>query len=166
MAEIFAKLKWNKIDCEMSPEFAKELVWENRHHTLTDQLYLLGKQNHRLFRVAGKVDVVLVDSPLLLNVVYNELYNKSDDPIQSNFNAALENLVVATKATYNNLNIFLKRTKPYNPNGRNQTEEESDNLSHIIKNLLDRYETEYVTLNADTDTADMIYNIIINKINK
>ena len=30
MADLFAWLKWNMIDCEMCTEYAKDLVWENR----------------------------------------------------------------------------------------------------------------------------------------
>ena len=49
MAELFASLKNAGVDCEMSPEFAKELVWEKRTRTFDDELYILAKQNHRLF---------------------------------------------------------------------------------------------------------------------
>jgi len=160
MAEIFAKLKWDKIDCEMVPEFAKELVWEKRLHTLTDQLYLLGKQSHRLHRVDGRVDVIVTDSPLLLNIVYNELYNTNNDDNQIRFNKALKELVLATSEQYSNVNILLRRVKQYNPNGRNQTEKESDELAILIKKTLDDNNINYIELDADLHTANTIRELI------
>ncbi|MCK9576029.1 MAG: AAA family ATPase [Candidatus Pacearchaeota archaeon] len=160
MAETFAALKWDKIDSEMVPEFAKELVWEKRHHTMTDQLYLLGKQHHRIFRVNGKVEVVITDSPILLNTVYNRLYNTNDNPKQTIFNDALEKVVIAADGLYWTLNIFLNRTKDYNPNGRNQTEEESNELSVIIRNLLIENNIKFKDLDADRDTAIEIAKLI------
>ena len=50
----------------MVSEFAKDLVYENRMDTMKDELYIFAKQNHRLFRVKDKVDVIITDRPLLL----------------------------------------------------------------------------------------------------
>lgn len=74
MADIFAKLKWMNIDCELVTEFAKDLVWEERTETFKDELYIFAKQNHRLFRVNGKVDVIITDRPLILTILYNNKY--------------------------------------------------------------------------------------------
>jgi hypothetical protein len=41
--------------------------------------------------------------------------------------------------SYNNVCYFLNRVKPYNPNGRNQTEEESDAMSNDIFTMLEKY---------------------------
>lgn len=163
MAELFAKLKCAKIDCEMVPEFAKELVWEARHDTLRDQLYILGKQHHRLFRLNGKVDVIVLDSPLLLNTVYNRLYNTPPNGIytkQQIFNDSLEYTVVAATRLYNNLNIFLNRTKAYNPNGRQQTEEQSNELAVTILDTIKEHEIPFVQLDANSETADIILQLI------
>ena len=83
MAQLFSILKWNKIDCEMASEFAKDLVWENRQETFKDQTYIFAKQNHKLFRCNGKVDVVICDSPLLLSTVYNRLNGKNDKTFET-----------------------------------------------------------------------------------
>ena len=69
-AAIFAKLKDAGVDCEMASEFAKELVWEQRNETFKDELYIFAKQAHRLFRLNGKVDVVITDRPLILTCFY------------------------------------------------------------------------------------------------
>ena len=118
MANLFAQLKWNNVDCEMCSEFAKELVWENRHETFKDELYIFAKQNHRLFRCNGKVDVIITDRPLIMSIVYNRQYGNHKDYI---WNTAYESIVYETFKKYRNLNIFLNRVKPFNPNGRNET---------------------------------------------
>lgn len=161
MAEIFAKLKWIKIDCEMVTEFAKELVWENRGDTFKDELYIFAKQNHRLFRVNGKVDVIITDRPLLLTIPYNRRYG---DAGLFHYNKAVENMVLETHKQYNNLTFWLNRTKSYNPNGRNQTEEESNQLAIEFQNMLDEFKVPYNELDADLETADTIIGLIMAKI--
>ena len=111
MAQIFAELKIKGYDCEMVTEFAKDLIWEKRDETFKDELYIFAKQNHRMFRVNGKVDIIVTDRPLLLTNAYNQ-HDKE-----------LCDLCLRTFNEYNNLNILLKRQVEYQPNGRNQTEE-------------------------------------------
>lgn len=63
----------NRFNCELVTEFAKEVVFENARQNLADQVYLLGNQYHRLWRLqkAG-VELVITDSPLDLANVYTE----------------------------------------------------------------------------------------------
>ena len=72
MAGVFSQLKRLDIDCEQVTEFAKDLVWEDRQETFKDELYIFAKQAHRLFRVNGKVDVIITDRPLILTNLYAE----------------------------------------------------------------------------------------------
>jgi len=39
-ASIFAELKWNKIDCELVSEYAKQIVWEESYTKLNNQNWL------------------------------------------------------------------------------------------------------------------------------
>lgn len=87
-------------------------------------------------RCADKVDVIITDSPLLLSAFYNKSEILGED-----FN----NLVAKIFKSYNSLNYLLERDKPYNPNGRLQTEEESNALAVPMKNLLSKYDVEYKT---------------------
>jgi nicotinamide riboside kinase len=153
MADIFAKLKWQNIDCEMVSEFAKELVWENRQETFKDELYIFAKQNHRLFRVNGKVDVIITDRPLILTILYN---NKYGDKSRS-----LDNLVLEEFNKYNNLNYFVNRVKPYNPNGRNQTEQESNEIAKDIYDILINNNINFKNINGTPETTDKIIEDII-----
>ena len=116
-ADLFAKMKFIGIDVELVSEYAKELVWEERHETFKNELYLFAKQHHRIFRLYGKVDVIITDRPLILSLFYNQKYGDNS----KEFN----NLITHEVNKFQNLNIFLNRINPYVTNGRNQSEEES-----------------------------------------
>ena len=148
-AAIFAKLKDHDVDCEMASEFAKELVWEQRNETFKDELYIFAKQAHRLFRLNGKVDVVITDRPLILTC----LYAKNDK--------ALCRFCLDRFEQYNNLNYMLVREKAYNPNGRNQTEDEAKNIDVETRCMLESYDIPYKELPGNMETADIIVNDIL-----
>lgn len=50
-AGVFSKLKLAGVNCEMALEYAKDKVWEQSFHTLDNQIYIFGKQLHRLWRL-------------------------------------------------------------------------------------------------------------------
>ena len=153
MAGVFYYLKNHGVDCEMTPEFAKELVWEGRKETFQDELYLFAKQNHRLQRVNGKVSVIITDHPLLMGEVYNRYYKPIQD---SDWNNAFSDLIWFTYNQYNNIEFMLERVKPYNPNGRNETEEEARSFDVRFKECLDSYGINYTTVSADEHAAEII----------
>jgi hypothetical protein len=114
MANLFAELKWMKVDCEMATEYAKEKVWENSHSVLDNQYYVSAKQYKKLSILNGKVDIIITDSPIMLGVIYGK--NEPDE---------FRGMIYKYHNSFNNFNIFLERFKDYNPNGRMQTEEEA-----------------------------------------
>ena len=146
MAGIFHQLKIQGYDCEMVTEFAKDLVWEKRNETFKDELYIFAKQNHRLFRVNGKVDIIVTDRPLILTNVYNQ-----DDK-------ELCSLCLKTFNQYNNLNILLKRQVEYQPNGRNQTEEEAIEIDNITRHVLESNGIDYYVF-TNNDIKDIMNTI-------
>lgn len=129
-AYIFSQLKLRGINAEFVTEFAKDKTWEHNKAALGDQLYMFGKQHFKISRCIDQVDVIVTDSPLFLNILYN-----TNPILGEDYN----NLVVKVFNSYNNLNYFIRRVKPYNPQGRNQTEEESKKLGMDLKNLLVKY---------------------------
>ena len=46
--------------------------------------------------------------------------------------------------TYDNLNFFINRKKPYNPVGRNQTEEEAKEIDERIKTFCQQHDISYL----------------------
>lgn len=127
---IFSKIKKkSKFTCEYVSEYAKELTWKRDYVSLSDQYLVTGNQHNREYILNGKVDVVITDSPLLLGLAY---YNDDNKKIKKLFTQ----LVYELFNQKNNLNFFIKRSKKYDPIGRNQTEDEAHNIDKFIKNLL------------------------------
>ena len=56
----------------------------------------------------------------------------------------------------NNLNFLLLRTKPYNPIGRHQSEEESDALKQPMVQLLKERGISYIEVDGDIVGYDKI----------
>ena len=68
---VFHELKKLGHNCEYVPEFAKSLVWAERHRDLDLQPYITISQWREVAILDGKVDIVITDSPILLGCVYN-----------------------------------------------------------------------------------------------
>ena len=78
-AGVFYELKKNGYDCGLVTEMATELVYDEAFNVMNDQIYLFGEQWHRTFRMLGKVDFIVTDSPLLMNIVYNRFKDEDFD---------------------------------------------------------------------------------------
>ena len=151
-AYVFSKLKMLNIDAELVTEFAKDKVWEQNPTPFQNQMYMFGKQSYRIARCAGKVDVIVTDSPLPLSIHYN-----TDSRLTENFNLT----VMDVFNSYNNICYFLNRVKPYNPNGRNQTAEESDTMSKEIFAMLDKYGIDIRVYNGCLEDYDKIVDEVV-----
>lgn len=64
----------------------------------------------------------------------------------------------------NNFNIFIKRVKKYNPNGRNQTAEEAENISVELKKILDRLGINYAEIEGNEQGLNALYTVCKNYI--
>lgn len=69
--DITAKLKRAGINAEYVSEFAKDKVYEHNDEVFLHQEYIFGKQSFKMGRVRDNVQVIVTDSPLLLNILYN-----------------------------------------------------------------------------------------------
>lgn len=153
-ATVFASLKRQDIDAELVTEFAKDKVWEENTEVFKNQIYILGKQYFKLTRCIGKVRVIVTDSPIELSSYYN-----SDPAIEKD----LKNLVMNVSNSITSIDFFLNRVKKYNPNGRYQTEEESDKVSVELKNFLDENEIAYTEVDGNEAGS---YKIVLAAITK
>lgn len=157
-AGVFSLLKLNDIESEIITEYAKDLVWEERHKTFKDQQYIFAKQNHRLWRVNGKVDVIITDCPLMLSPIYGERYNSSSAEFDKNVEAVVD--------TFNNLNIILTRVKKYNQNGRNESEEEARDIDKTIKRTLADFGMPWQEAPGTFEGINVIANMILERFDK
>ncbi len=144
-AGIFSALKWNKIDCELISEYAKQIVWEESYTKLNNQIYLFGKQYSKHFNLESKVQVVITDSPIPMGCVYDAGRTKY-----------LKELVISEFNKFDNLNYFLERVKGYNPNGRMQTYEEALEKDREIKQFMIDNDIEYIDIPAEEESVKLI----------
>ena len=156
-AYIFSKIKMAGVNAELVTEFAKDKVWEESKEVFNNQIYIFGKQSFKISRVMNKVDIIITDSPIILSSFYN-----SDETIQEELDA----LVMKTFNSYNNMNYFIERVKPYQEKGRFQTEEESDQIADEVSTLLDEKKVDYEVIAGDTEGYDYIVKQILHKLGK
>lgn len=139
------------MNCELAAEFAKDLTWEKRHKTLDDQIYIFGKQYHRIYRLLEEVDVIITDSPILLTPIYDKYHRES-----------LKILALEEHNKLNNLNVFLQRKKKYNLKGRNQSEKQAVEIDKKIKNFLEEYNISFIIQEGTPIGVANILNHILN----
>jgi hypothetical protein len=147
-AMVFAALKSRGISCELVTEFAKDLTWDKAYNIRNDQVYVFGNQFHRIFRLLGQVEYIVVDSPLLLSIAY--------DP--GHWGDSLKNLVMTCYNTMSNSNFYIHRLKQYQPTGRTQTKEQAVDKDTQIKQLLVNAEVDFITVPGSRDGASQIVN--------
>ena len=153
-AQIFFLLKTAGVNAELVTEFAKDKTWEHNLKALGVQEYVFGKQSYRLARCRDDVEVIVTDSPLPLSIIYN--HNEALDK-----DGHFSQMVLNVFNTYDNFNYVLKRVKPYNPKGRNQTEEESDALFDPIIDLLNKVGISFEVRDGNEETGKHIASQII-----
>lgn len=139
-AGTFAELKHLGVNCELVTEYAKDQVWGRTTTTLGNQIYIFGKQYHRLWRLLDQVDVVVTDAPIILSTYYG-----------AGVSSGFVNLVVETFAEMDNLTFMLERKKAYNPAGRGQTEDEAKQIDKQLEDLLWVHAVPYERVPADRD---------------
>lgn len=142
MAGLFAELKMRGVNCEMAPEYAKEKVWENSLGVFDNQAYVFAKQHHTIKRLIGKVDVVITDAPILLSLIYGGYMPEH-----------FKEFVRQEYHSMNNFDVFLKRSKPYNPAGRLQGEERAKEIDGEIQAIVRKEsDNDYFVANVTRDT--------------
>jgi hypothetical protein len=156
---VFYLLKTRGVECELIPEFAKDCVWDDHQSIFDNQLYVFATQHHRIFRCLGKVDALVIDSPLLLPVIYGA-------SIQ---NEHFEQLVVEEFNARTNINFILQRGDfEYQPNGRNQDEDEAVEIDNQVIELLHKYDVPYedVIVSGRDDAHVMIASKVQDRLNE
>jgi hypothetical protein len=152
-ALVFGNLKLRGVNCELVTEFAKDLVWEDRLNCLDDQLYILAKQHHRLWRLRDKVDVVVTDCPLFLSVYYG-----------AHRSAAFKALALEAFHSFENATFFLERVKAYNPAGRVQSEEKARTIDQELWSLLAKHSVDFETVTADVTAPTRIVDLVLERL--
>lgn len=147
-AGLFFLMKTEGYKVELVTEYAKDMVYEKRLNVLEDQIYIFAKQLRRLTRLENTVDYVITDSPLLLGKIYNNKYQELDTLIERVYNE------------FDNIDIFIKRTKKYQEYGRTQNEEDAKKIDNQILDLLQSSAHCYFSVIGNIDAPKEILDIV------
>lgn len=142
-ALLFGKMKNMSKSVEHVQEYVKGWAWEGRSIKEFDQLYIFAKQARREYTLINKVDYIVTDSPVLLSAFYEQKYY-SNSIVKSAIPEYMR-AIEKTGATY--LNFMLKRTKPFNPHGRYETEEESVKIDQEMRDWMNENSYPYIEIN-------------------
>jgi hypothetical protein len=155
---LFFEFNKRGITCDIPYEYPKEIVWDGKVSNLNDQLYVFANQHRRIARSYGKVDYIILDSPILLSFIYQEnvkllypsnLYGKE-------FN----DLILNVFKSYDNINFFIERDdNKFIKNGRVHSSEESIDIDNKILTLLSENNIKYHSVKLG---QEIIKDILIN----
>lgn len=154
-AGIFYELKMLGINCELITEYPKDLVWEKRNNTFENQIYVFAKQFHRLFNVLNQVDVIITDSPILMYSIYDSQKRET-----------LKKLIYEEHKKLWTYNVFLKRSRKYNPVGRYNSEKQAQDLDIKIRDLLTDSKEMCEVFNTTHEEKDRLVKKILTLIKK
>jgi len=154
------KLKKSHITCDNPYEFPKILAWDDNQSAIKDQLYVLANQHRGIVKSYGKVDFIVLDSPILLSLTYRNQYKGTTYP-SSLYDETFDKMVLTIFNKYDNINILLKRAEGnHNNNERYQNLEESIELDKVIKASLDNNNIPYFEVQVGENTLNEILEII------
>ena len=156
-ANIFSKLKMAGVNAELVTEFAKDKVYEGSKKVFDNQAYIFGKQYFRITRCQDDVDVIITDSPLPLSIIYNK-----DPVLGETFNQLVREVI----SQYDTMDYFVFRDKPYNPKGRFQNEEESNELATEIFEFLESEKITFCPIKGNEDGYDKVVRHILERLGK
>lgn len=150
-AGVYSKLKKKLVRAELITEVAKDYVWEDHKFALTQQISIFAAQLRRQNRLIGKRAVAITDSPLLLA---SHLYNKEWDTLRP--------LGLEAWERFDNLNFYVVRNKPFDPEGRNEKTLGEGRLKDIeCLTMLNDLHLPFENATGDDEGEDAIVDYVI-----
>ena len=157
---LFTEMKKHHMNVEYTYEFPKEVAWEGNISQLKDQFFITANQHRNISRLYGKVDYIIVDSPIVLGCFYENRYGQ-DYPSSFYGNTGLSNFLWSLFKQYDNINILLSRNEEtYDPNGRMQDLTEAIEIDKDIKETLLVNNLPFKKFIVGKETTDSIFRYI------
>jgi adenylate kinase family enzyme len=163
-AGLFTEMKKQHMDVELTYEFPKVVAWEENFSAIKDQFYITANQHRNISRLYGKVKYIIVDSPIILGLVYKERYNQEPEYPATFYGEPYDTFILDLFKKYNSLNIFLNRNdETYDQNGRFQDLNESKQIDLEIKEKLINNKIDFIEFEVNQNTPLDIFNYIKEK---
>jgi len=135
---IFHRMKVDGRSVEYADEYAKQMTWEDRQKEMSNQVYIFAKQYKKIQRLVGKVEWVVTDCPLIMNLAY----------CPSTYFSNFAPLVMEISRDFDNRNFFLERRVPFESVGRNQNLEQAIQKDKEIEELLESYNQRFTVIES------------------
>lgn len=149
-AGLFYSLKKEGYNTEMALEYVKDKVWEESYNVLNDQVYILGQQFHKLYILNGKVDFVITDSPLIMQIHYNKI----NLPNFSSFTIDCFN-------QFNNINYYIERNEQnFSECGRMHSFSESKEIDSSLIKIMNDFNIKYKVI-PQNNAVNLILNDLL-----
>ncbi len=132
-AGLYHQMKLDGKNVELVREYVKNWAWDGKKIGQYDQIYIFGKQARSEYMLYNKVDYIITDSPIILSPVYEKFYNNGESMIEE---ASIKFLEKAKKNGVKHINFLLDRKKPFNPEGRYETEEQAKTVDVKVSEFL------------------------------
>jgi len=163
-AGLFSEMKKHHMDVELTYEFPKIVAWDENFSAIKDQFFITANQHRNISRLYGKVNYIIVDSPILLGLIYKKRYVVEECYPSSFYDDSFDTFIINLFKKYNSLNIMLNRNDDfdsYNELGRFQKLEESRKIDDEIKNKLIENNIPFIDFPVNESTHIDIFNYII-----
>jgi len=147
-SELYCALKKAGIETACPEEHAKLAIWSGQPWLLDHQVILLGRTWETIRALSEKVDVIIVDSPILLCSVYAQ--DREPD--------CFHELVIDIHRRTSRMNILLQRNpgQIYSPSGRRETADQASLVDARIENLLRTRSETYSAISRAPDDRSAI----------
>jgi hypothetical protein len=160
---LFTEMKKHHMSVEYTYEFPKEVAWEGNVSQLRDQFFITANQHRNISRLYGKVEYIIVDSPIVLGCFYEQRYGEGY-PASFYGKTGLSKFLWNLFGQYENINILLTRNnETYDPNGRLQDLKEAQEIDADIKETLTINSIPFNEFIVGDNTAVDIFNYITQK---
>lgn len=142
---VWSLLKSQNVCTEMAREFVKDPVYDGNTDVLRDQWFIAGSQHMAQSRLYDKVEVIVTDSPLVLQYYYGK-----DMP--ESFHKGIADMLTET----DNLYFYLERSAKYETSGRLQSYEEACAIDRQLEAILEDTVGNVITLKLKEGSAGII----------
>ena len=153
-AEAFVHAKKKGYSAHLVLEYVTELILQGDMEAVHNQKMLFEEQLRRINIAYTKTDYIMVDSPLLLGIVYNRYWKAVPDP-------AFEKQIIDAHNSFNQINVLLKcDPKYYSSKGRVTSQQDSFAIEQLITTVLQETHSPYIEINGVDELENCIDNII------
>lgn len=146
------KMKLLKYNVENTPEFFKELIYEEgKVELFGGQLMVLAEQNKRLARLVNKADFVVTDCPLPLISYY------TDNTYVNGFKDFALNL----HNSYDNENFLILRNHDFEKEKRNHNESQASIIERDLPEFLDKNNIKFKVFRTNDELVEQLIQSMI-----